>query len=968
MKAGTVIFCLLLLVLHLPISAQSYNFRNYTVDDGLISNETYYALQAQDGYLYVSSDRGLQRFDGQKFTTVPFSKASLNGSTIFNLYEDAKGMLWVSTYRQGLFYLASDTLRPHPCNPQILEIAGNSFVDQFFIDTSGHLYFTIINKVEKMIRININNQVDTLIIKNHFGFKQDRNTKQVYLKNEHLLVKRSFLNSEVPSSLNNFKSFSVQTADATKEGEFYPRCGPGILYKDSVLVGIRNVLVVYTKSGKHLGEYVFKDQILSILIDTRHNILLGTASGFYRIPPSGKVEHMLTGYVINGITQDKENGYWFTSTTHGVFYLPSFDIPVLSEGSRISCMKSYENRVVQIDFTSTLNIYHVEGSSVEKDTGFQVGNAYEDVYLDKELLGLHHQSYIMTGTSLRARNDSFPKARRYERLDDTAMLIAAYDGAYLCSLEDITNRRPLIDDFYFCTALCANNDFIYIGTDNGLIRYSRRSGKHQTVLPNLLNQRVSDLAVLNEKTVVIATKTNGLVLLDGTSYTHLTPDNSLLLSTGCNSVAVENDSTFWLGTDMGISKIKKAPSGYHCQNIGQKDGLVSQKVNDLAIAGQLLFIGTDAGSCYLNTQSIELSHMPIQLKTEIPVKDVERRSNDTLWLKTGVRNVMLQLSPISFRRTEHLNYSYTLNKEEAVYTESPVFYLNKLDPGTNAIHINVANSNGVWNAKPVSLTIIAPFRFYEKTMFRLTAFGLLFTLLFGLMNFYMRYSYNKRLRKWKFSTLQLRELNLQLNPHFIFNALNTIHHLALNGNRPAINAFISNFSKLTRKVLDNSKFKVIPLAEELKNIEDYVALEKLRFEGQAFDFEMEVPEKIDLNKTLIPPMILQPCVENAIWHGLLPKEGYRLLSLKIHLIKEGFKVFVKDNGIGLTSAKARKAHVHHKSSVGVSNTRLRLQLYEEMEMGRADFDLKEIFDIQGKSTGVTATFTFKPNQEKWNVP
>ncbi len=953
----------LLIFLCIKGHSQTYNFRNYTIEEGLASNETYYSLQGKDGYLYISTDRGLQRFDGRRFQTIPFADHKLSGTTVFSIHEDPRGVIWISSYRKGLFYLYKDTLRSYPHNDKLLQLAGHSFIDQFFVEQNGDIYFSITNLANIIFRFRNNGILDSLVIPGNLMNPEIGNSKQIYFKGKHVFAKRNSFKSTFKETVGSLQTFPVKIKDDIKYQLFYPRGGPATLHGDSILVGVNKTLVLYSKQGEYINEYIFDDQVLSITVDSDNQILVATFNGFYFIKKDNKPEYYLPGYAISGITQDREGGYWITSTNKGLLYLASFDIHVLASGQRSSCVEVYKNHLVILDYAPSLKSYHYNSSQFIHDTALSIPYIYKDVFINDEILGIPFQTFSLKNFKLTGKLDSFPKFRKHASLNDTAILIACKSGAYSVSLNNLKQVHPLIDSSYFCHAIFANSNYIYIGTDNGLIQFFRKTKKYKKVFPDILYQLVTDIKALNSTTLIVSTKTNGVLLLHDSSYTHLTPDNSQLLSLSCTSIMVENNQTFWIGTDAGICRIEQNKTGFQSFNVDVWDGLLSQKVNDLAIIDKLLIVSTDAGVCYLNTEAVPSDSSSILLKPSIPHKSIDQQNGDTIRLKSGIRNLTLSLNTITFKHLQHLKFSYKVNGAESMYTNSNVLYLNNLSPGLNTVTVNVANSNGQWNKKPSELSILVPAYFYEKTLFQILALILIIALIMGLTYAYLAYTYRKKMQKWRFSTLQLRELNLQLNPHFIFNAINNIQHLAGSDKAGDMSSFVQSFSKLTRKVLDNSKFKVITLAEEIENIKEYVKLEKLRFKGQSFEFSLEISPEIDLKKELVPPMILQPCVENAIWHGLLPKENNRLLSLTVEAIADGFKIIVEDNGIGLNSSEKRKSHSNNKTSVGISNTRLRLKLYDEMELGRSEFEVMETYKHDGKPSGVKAWFIFLPNSK-----
>jgi ligand-binding sensor domain-containing protein/putative methionine-R-sulfoxide reductase with GAF domain len=195
------------------------------------------------------------------------------------------------------------------------------------------------------------------------------------------------------------------------------------------------------------------------------------------------------------------------------------------------------------------------------------------------------------------------------------------------------------------------------------------------------------------------------------------------------------------------------------------------------------------------------------------------------------------------------------------------------------------------------------------------------------------------------ATSQLTALRAQMNPHFIFNALNSVQQYILQGNITEANRYLSKFSKLQREVLNHSDQNFISLEKELEVLNLYLELEQLRFDGN-FNYEIKIDSIIDDDEIKIPPMIVQPFVENAIWHGLMPKQGERWVHIHFTLNNEDILVCtVTDNGIGREAAARLKqnGHTQHKSK-GLSLVYDRLNILQQ-QYGRAfEVTIKDLFE------------------------
>lgn len=189
--------------------------------------------------------------------------------------------------------------------------------------------------------------------------------------------------------------------------------------------------------------------------------------------------------------------------------------------------------------------------------------------------------------------------------------------------------------------------------------------------------------------------------------------------------------------------------------------------------------------------------------------------------------------------------------------------------------------------------------------------------------------------------IALQSLRREMNPHFLFNSLNSVNQFIAQHNELEANRYLTAYSNLMRNIMENSNKDFIPLSRELETLHQYLALEKMRF-PDTFDYRIEVGEGIDADNQKVPNMILQPHLENAIWHGLryLNQKGW--LALRIEQTGDHLQIYIEDNGIGLTQSEAMKT-IHQKAfkSRGLDNTRERMVLLNQIYRKNISFTITE---------------------------
>ena len=229
--------------------------------------------------------------------------------------------------------------------------------------------------------------------------------------------------------------------------------------------------------------------------------------------------------------------------------------------------------------------------------------------------------------------------------------------------------------------------------------------------------------------------------------------------------------------------------------------------------------------------------------------------------------------------------------------------------------------------------------------------GALLVSLFTLI-LYILYRQTQLKSDKKLLTLEQSMLRSQMNPHFLFNSLNSIKLYIINNEKKNAVHYLNKFSKLVRKILESSSVREIPLAEELETVELYMTIENIRFSNE-INFKIMVDEGIDPHIIKIPSLILQPFLENALWHGLSSKEGEKSILLQISREKEGYiKISITDNGVGREAAeKLKENKVLKTKSVGIDITTERLVNFSKDYQNTFEIEIQDLFDKQGEASG-----------------
>jgi LytS/YehU family sensor histidine kinase len=194
------------------------------------------------------------------------------------------------------------------------------------------------------------------------------------------------------------------------------------------------------------------------------------------------------------------------------------------------------------------------------------------------------------------------------------------------------------------------------------------------------------------------------------------------------------------------------------------------------------------------------------------------------------------------------------------------------------------------------------------------------------------------------SKIEMKALRAQMNPHFIFNCLNSIYHFMNKKDTEQASKYLIKFSNLIRSILENSLHQEVPLKDDLEALELYIQLEQMRLDHK-FNYRIAIDEYIDTNTFFVPPLIMQPFVENSIWHGLSGKENGGLINIRIELQENMLKYILEDNGSMVSNPNnLNEIQKLKKSSIGIAATKERLDLLHHKNKGHANFTMTDLMD------------------------
>lgn len=301
----------------------------------------------------------------------------------------------------------------------------------------------------------------------------------------------------------------------------------------------------------------------------------------------------------------------------------------------------------------------------------------------------------------------------------------------------------------------------------------------------------------------------------------------------------------------------------------------------------------------------------------------------------------------------HLEYQYRINGQSWQSLENSTIGLYNLDPGSYLIQ--VANEYDLKNMFTLKVQVIPPW--WKTTWFYafliISFLGMIYGLYKKRISSVRKEEAEKNQLKQQIAEIEMTALRAQMNPHFIFNCLNSINRFILVHDTEAASAYLTKFSRLIRLILDGSREDFISLDRELEALKLYIDMEAMRF-SDSFEWTIETDPEVHPEDVMLPPLVLQPYVENAIWHGLMQAPANHIKKLVIHIGRKDdvLMIEISDNGIGRAKATEIKSKDGNKhKSYGITLTEERLKLMQKIKGMTNRVVIEDLYDDRHQSSG-----------------
>ncbi len=923
----------IVLVYAFQLSAQPLHYSSFQVEDGLPCPEAYEVLQDQQGYIWVATDMGVARYDGYRFESFSSDDGLLDNS-VLAIYEDHKGRIWFPSASRGLCYWENDSIHTYTFNDSLLKHIPSGQTDRIHLDRENTLWVVPYNE-PGLLKITARGKCS-------WHFKTPQLSKptafvKVFDAEHSLSGYTHKMNLPTPTAIPLVVEYSDNTQQHfTVNYTNFNANESHVASLDSLYFAQGNTL--YLINNSTLTQcYKYDAPIISIYKDVAGTIWVTTRKALYTFTCETTLQpqKIFQGMGSCFVTQDHEGAHWITTLNNGLIYLPKIQwknilttdqnqtkgVANIDVDNRVIVAATLSGDVKICNDIQTFNFQTLPGNIDVYIPEVKLRN--DTLYTSKNIIltkKLHQEVPFYIGGRVLRITDGPNNSLLYAS-GASFSVVKENKNTYYSSIFSPSTRIEVLATDY--------DENILIGTRKGL--YKLQDGDFNATPELLCSGHITDIVKGPQNTIWLLTHGSGVLLLHN-NVPFKVSEVSPLSSKFCTHGFADDRGNIWVGTNKGLNKIIINSLDQHLftvESYTQADGLPSHQINDIDQCDDFLLIATNVGLTAVDIQQLSTNAVApnVQLRN-ISLNQQLSALNDTLVIPPGSNELLLELTGISFRHSEGLSYQYQLlgiDQHWVTSANRSIRYTN-LAPGQYTFYAKASNKDGIWSTPKKLLTLDVQPLLTQTTSFKATAAiasVTLFSLFFlGIVNTLQKQERNKRKR----ITAEQTALRAQMNPHFIFNALNAIQLFVAQNQKKEANIYLSDFSYMMRQVLDTSSKRFISLREEIHTLELYLKIEMLRFED-TISYSIETDPTLEIDNIFIPPMLLQPLLENALWHGLSPKKEGGLIQLYFQSNELFLQCTICDNGIGRKQATynaSQKNRTH--SSKGLSNIKERLQL------------------------------------------
>jgi len=958
--------------------AQYLSWRNYTSNDGLPGNEVYDMLQDSRGLLWFVTDQGICHFNGYEFIQ-PVDTSSQRGSEAFLPTEDVLGRIWFTRLDGTVWFVENDTIRAWKYNNLAAPFwERHLIIENIGIDADETVWLAMYGLGFLCVGEDGARQVKPAEMRKRFVFTSvgkrllyttqfDETEPGKPADQSHLPI--TYLKKGISESLDSRLTFDSK--HHSDRGIWKMNNGDLIIASQGKLALVRNGRMVWHRRND-IGVHKITESPRGDILVASH---FDKNNGLYHFPSvdhlrRNESRNLLPDCFVTAVYCDPTGGWWATTHNSGVYYcknpglhifdstngLPSDEVICLTNDGKSTIFAG----LLPVNIAS-LDVGNTQILVLPKPTLLSRG--VQAIYFDK-----HRQRLWCSEMLCYLQNNQWKPAQQNADLKFGAVLAK--------SIKPDPNNKDLwtSSSFNFFkvdahsgvaermgTSKQKNSKFrtfsvtpdlernVWVTTTTGLWLWEYDTFTPPPFQHQALRYQPRDVVILPGGGMAIGLRGRGVLIRDwqGT-FTHLTRHDGLSDDV-ITKLVIGTDTAIYACTNAGLNRLTTDAEGrWHIYVIDAKQGLPSNEVHDVTFLAGETWIATNKGLVRYR-QQLAPFNMPAPVLEKLTVNNRIRKFTPALRLAYDENNLTLRFYALFFRADGDIAYRYRMLGSDTafVYTRTREVSFARLSPGSYVFEVQAQNEVG-WG-EPTRWSFEVQAAWWQTRWFAMSLFLLLTA---GLYLWY-RSRLDKSRREAevyvKIRDLESAALRAQINPHFIFNCLGSIQHFIAQNDAESAISYLSRFARLVRLALHGSVEGQHSLREEMEMLENYLALEQMRFRGK-FQYEIKADPSLDPTEVRLPPMLIQPFVENALLHGMKNKTDGGRITVEFSSSENELVVLVTDNGQGV-DASTRNAETSGYKSVGIMLTQRRLEVLAGQNSDRQAFSTETVSSTDKSAVG-----------------
>ena len=901
-----------------PATAQQQIFKNYTVNDGLISNSIRRVFQDSKGFLWIATWEGLSKYDGHTFTS--YSTANgLSHNLVNDFCEAADGRLFVALNNGSINTIHHNTVN---------NITRQPIVVNRFICASPHPILVVTDDlgIRKFSRDSI--QPGKILDATYLDLQWLSDSTFIAITEEGIRVFNHRYELVTESTKENGGYVATKVFQDSKK-----RIWIGTTTGLKLVSGIpvKNNPITFAALPAPFNITVLQQRKINDIFEENDGTLwVGTATGLVKINPDGShqlvtVKDGLGSNIVTSIFQDKEKNIWFGTvvglsklvTRTGIKLYPIENGVYSSDNSFILHPVDSNNLLVStyhnVQLFNKLTGKFIRVGNVNQDTYYNVvSNTYPPVYMGYRQMA-----------SFNAAKAQFNPAKKLPFFPSMRIVADRMGNHFFSNQEElfsyVGNKRQRILDDRISGLLVGKNGDLWAATwQNGLYRIkyrmeadSLRVISRDQVLPG---ENIRTLFEDRNQQIWAGTRYQGVYRLihkpdDSYKITHYNQSDGLS-SNFIRGIREDGNGNIWIAFYQGLDKLIPSATGFRVFNFSRVNNYFASMIGIEMMDDHSLWVATNEGLTHIIDGQFEnLPPLPTYITSISSADSMYQPGTGIIHLHHRQNQVQFEFSSPGFINEKQLMYSYRLSGHSVTgWTKASnqhIVSYASLNPGKYIFEVRSLGWNGQWGKSSAVQFIIAP-PFWQSWLFAGICVVTAGLIIFSAIRKRISAIRHEAEMKQKIAETEMMALRAQMNPHFIFNCLNSIDNLIQVDEKEKATAYLSKFARLIRAILENSTNNLVPCWKDMETLQLYLELEALRFDKK-FIYKINVDPALLSGDYKVPPLIIQPFVENAIHHGLLNKvDADRKLQVDVTVSNNQIIYQIEDNGVGRVQSAAYK--------------------------------------------------------------